>query len=99
MTELSAFTFLPPTLPVRARWVEYPYCARTGVDVSECGCSHCGGKPLPVLWEGVACREDWTKNGTVIAFARGLLLVAGDDGRTHILPVEAVQILSSGVQP
>ena len=31
MTDLSAFTALPLTAPVRVRWVEYPFCERFGM--------------------------------------------------------------------
>jgi hypothetical protein len=121
MTDLSAFTALPPTAPVRVRWVEYPFCERFFERVKDCGCPICEGKPRPILWGGVvregvpmwspvlnalmcvpenhAAEQGWVKDGTVLAFAHDLLLVAGDDGRVLTLATSNVRTLSSEVKP
>ncbi len=121
MTDLSVYTALPPTAPVRVRWVEYPFCERFGTGVKDCGCPICEGKPRPILWGGIvhegvpmwapllnalmslreshAMEQGWAKDGTVLAFAHGLLLVAGDDGRVLTLSTSNVRTLSSEVKP
>jgi hypothetical protein len=121
MTDLSTFTALPPTAPVRVRWVEYPFCELFGTGAKGCGCPICEGKPRPLHWGGVvhegehmwsvppkgvmgfreshAMEQGWAKDGTVLAFARDLLLVAGDDGRILTLATSNVRIFSSEVTP
>jgi hypothetical protein len=121
MTDLSAFTALPPTAPVRVRWIEYPFCEHTRRGVQDCACRVCEGKPRPILWGGVghegvplwspvlnalmcvpenhAAEQGWAKDGTVLAFAHGLLLVAGDDGRVLTLATFNVRVLSSEAAP
>ena len=47
------FRAVPSTTEIRVRWVDYPFCARTGRDCTACDCPVCEGKPRPLLWEGV----------------------------------------------
>ena len=47
------FRAVPSTTEIRVRWVDYPFCARTGRDCTACDCPVCEGKPRPIWWEGV----------------------------------------------
>ena len=49
---LDLFRAVPSTTEIRVRWVDYPFCARTGRDCTLCDCPVCEGKPRPLLWEG-----------------------------------------------
>jgi len=54
------FCAVPSAVEIRVRWVDYPFCARSSYDCSACACSVCGGKPRPLLWEGVWTAPDQT---------------------------------------
>ena len=47
------FRAVPSAAEIRVRWVDYPFCERTGTGVSDCRCPICEGKPRPIWWEGV----------------------------------------------
>jgi hypothetical protein len=54
------FHAMPSAVEIRVRWVDYPFCARSSYDCASCACSVCGGKPRPLLWEGVWTAPDQT---------------------------------------
>lgn len=98
--DFLGFTALPPN--VRVRWLEEyeglsiaPHRAVRTWDGTVHGGEHmwCDRDGYPSVPESRAVARCATRDGTVLGFCAGVLLVAGDDGRILTLKVNEVRRL------
>lgn len=93
------YAAVPPN--VRVRWIE-DYSGPFDAKQTRTWAGHvhegehlwCDHQGYASVRESIAQERGATRDGTVLGFAAGTLLVAGDDGRILTLPHNAVRRLS-----
>lgn len=99
--DFPSFTAIPPN--VRVRWLEdYEGLSIAPIRQSRAwsGVVHegehlwCDHNGFASVRESIAQSRGTVRDGTVLGFAVGVLLVSGDDGRILTLPTQQVRRLS-----